>query len=156
MLYYKESSAFFYALLPQPRHTPADVLASLDPAHLNGGPADYDLDLKLPRFTLDFSASMVEYLKKMGMEVAFNYPGADFTPMGSKDFFISDVLHKTRLEIDEKGTVAAAASAVVMVAGTAMRQQREKKILVFDRPFVALIADAGTGALLFAGVIEDP
>jgi serine protease inhibitor len=156
MLYYKESSAFFYALLPQPGHTPADVLASLDPAHLNGGPADYDLDLKLPRFTLDFSASMVEYLKKMGMEVAFNYPGADFTPMGSKDFFISDVLHKTRLEIDEKGTVAAAASAVVMVAGTAMRQQREKKILVFDRPFVALIADAGTGALLFAGVIEDP
>ena len=156
MLYYKESSAFFYALLPQPGHTPTDVLASLDPAHLTDAPTDFDLDLKLPRFTLDFSASLVEYLKKMGMDVAFHYPGADFSPTGSKDFFISDVIHKTRLEVDEKGTVAAAATAVVMTAGAALRQQREKKILVFDRPFVALIADSETGAVLFAGVIEDP
>src|SRR3984957_2046376 len=156
MLYYKESSAFFYALLPQSGHTPTDVLASLDLARLATAPTDFDLDLKLPRFTLDFSASLVEYLKKMGMDVAFHYPGADFSPMGSRDFFISDVLHKTRLEIDENGTVAAAATAVIMRAGAAMRQQRPTKTLVFDRPFVALIADSQTGALLFAGVIEDP
>jgi serine protease inhibitor len=156
MLRYKESSVFFYALLPQPGHTPKDVLASLDPDHLTGGPADFDLDLKLPRFTLDFSASLVEYLKKMGMEIAFHYPGADFGAMGSRDFFISDVIHKTRLEVDEKGTVAAAATAVIARAGAVMRQQREKKILVFDRPFAVLIGDSQTGAMLFAGVIEDP
>jgi serpin B len=66
------------------------------------------------------------------------------------------VIHKTRLEVDEKGTVAAAATAVIMRAGSAMPQQREKKTLIFDRPFVALIGDSQTGAILFAGVIEDP
>lgn len=156
MLSYKESSAFFYALLPQSGHTPKEVLASLDIDHLGDGPADFDLDLKLPRFTLDFSASLVDDLKKMGMDVAFHYPGADFAPMGSKEFFISDVIHKTRLEVDEKGTVAAAATAMVMRAGSAMPQARPKKVLVFDRPFVVLIGDSQTGAVMFAGVIEDP
>ena len=156
LLRYKESGIFFYALLPQAGHTPKDVLASLDPDHLTDLPAEFDLDLKLPRFSLDFSASLVEDLKKMGMEVAFQYPGAEFGPMGSKEFFISDVIHKSRLEVDEKGTVAAAATAVIMRAGAVMRQQREKKILVFDRPFVVLIGDSQSGAVLFAGVIEDP
>ncbi len=155
MLFYKQSSVFFYALLPQPGHTPKDVLASLDIEHLADGPAEVDLDLKLPRFNMDFSASLAESLKRMGMDVAFHYPQADFGPMGSKDFFLSDVIHKTRLEVDEKGTVAAAATAVIMAAGAAMIP-RTKKILVFDRPFVALIGDSQTGAVLFAGVIEDP
>jgi serine protease inhibitor len=156
LLSYKESSAFLYALLPQSGHTPKDVLASLDVDHLLGGPAEFDLDLKLPRFNLDFSSSLAESLKRMGMDVAFHYPQADFGPMGSKEFFISDVIHKTRLEVDEKGTVAAAATAVIMAAGSAMMAPRQKKILVFDRPFVVLIGDSQTGAVLFAGVIEDP
>jgi len=156
ILYYKESTVFFTALLPQPGHTPKDVLASLDVEHLSGGPADFDLDLKLPRFSLDFSAGLAEYLERMGMAVAFHYPEADFGPMGSKELFISEVIHKTRLEVDEKGTVAAAATAVIMAAGAGMPKPREKKILVFDRPFVALIGDSQTGAVLFAGVIEDP
>lgn len=156
MLFYKESSVFFYALLPQPGHAPKDLLASLDVEHLTAGPSEFDLDLKLPRFSLDFSASLVADLKKMGMDVAFHYPGADFVPMGSRDFFISDVIHKTRLEVDEKGTVAAAATAVIMRAGSAMPKARPKKVLVFDRPFVVLIGDSQTGAVLFAGVIEDP
>jgi len=156
MLSYKDSAMFFYALLPQPGKTPKDVLASLRPDRISGGPTEFELDLKLPRFKLDFSASLAEYLKKMGMDVASRYPGADFLPMGSKEFFISDVIHKTRLEVDEKGTIAAAATAVAMGAGSAKRQEPPKKILVFDRPFVVLIGDSQTGAVLFAGVIEDP
>jgi serine protease inhibitor len=156
MLYYKESSMFFYALLPQPGKTAKDALASLDLEHLTGGDTEFDLNLKLPRFNLDFSASLVEDLKKMGMDVAFHYPQADFVPMGSKEFYISDVIHKTRLEVDEKGTVAAAATAVMMTAGTAMPIQRPVKTLVFDRPFALLIGESQTGAVLFAGVIEEP
>jgi len=156
MLYCRQSSVFFYALLPLPGITPKAVLASLPTDRLTDGPADVDLDLKLPRFSLDFSASLSEYLKRMGMEVAFQ-PGADFGPMGSKQFFISDVIHKTRLEVDEKGTVAAAATAVRHgPSGAPSRQPRPKRTLVFDRPFVVLIGDSKTGALLFAGVIEDP
>jgi serpin B len=75
--------------------------------------------------------------------------------MGSRQFFISDVLHKTRLEVDEKGTVAAAATAVTMGAA-AMLRPRPLKTLVFDRPFAVVIADSQTGAILFAGAIEDP
>jgi len=156
LLSYKESSMFFYALLPQAGHTPNEVLASLDLDHLNAAGEVFDLDLKLPRFSLDFSASLVEYLEAMGMRIAFHYPEADFAPMGSKELYISDVIHKTRLEVDEKGTVAAAATAVIMRAGSAMPQPRPKKTLVFDRPFAVLIGDQQTGAVLFAGVIEDP
>jgi len=156
MLFYKESSMFFYALLPQPGKTPKDVLASLDLEHLPSGPTEFDLNLKLPRFSLDFSASLVEDLKKMGMDVAFHYPQADFVPMGSKEFYISDVIHKTRLEVDEKGTVAAAATAVMMTAGAARPIERPVKTLVFDRPFALLIGESQSGAVLFAGAIEDP
>ena len=70
-----------YALLPNPGKTPADVLASLDPERLAPGPPDDDLDLKLPRFHLDFSASLAADLRRMGMDVAFHYPGADFSRM---------------------------------------------------------------------------
>jgi serpin B len=157
MLSYKNSAMFFYALLPQPGKTPKDVLASLRPERVSDGPTEFELDLKLPRFTLEFSTSLADYLQKMGMDVAFHYPGSDFLPMGSKELFISDVIHKTRLEVDEKGTVAAAATATMMAAGSARRQEPPpKKILVFDRPFVVLIGDSQTGAVLFAGVIEDP
>ena len=158
MLSYLRSSVFFYALLPEPGKTPKDVLESFnmdDLGRLSSEPPDFDLDLKLPRFSLDFSAGLGDDLKKMGMEIAFRYPEADFGPMGSREFFISDVIHKTRLEVDEKGTVAAAATAVLMAAGAAMIP-RQVKTLIFDRPFVALIGDSQTGALLFAGAIEAP
>jgi serpin B len=155
MLSYKQSGIFMLALLPRVGSTPKDVLASLDPEHLTAGASEFDLDLKLPRFNLDFSASLREYLVTMGMDVAFHYPGADFSRMGSREFFISDVIHKTRLEVDEKGTVAAAATAVTVTAAAMMRP-RPTKTLVFDRPFVVLIGDSQSGALLFAGVIEEP
>jgi serpin B len=65
------------------------------------------------------------------------------------------VLHKTRLEVDEEGTVAAAATAITMRA-TAVMRPKQKKVLVFDRPFGLLLCDTQTGAILFAGVIYDP
>jgi serine protease inhibitor len=155
MLSYKEPGFFLYVLLPQEGKTPQEVVASLDPEHLSGAPSGFDLDLKLPRFNLDFSTSLADYLANMGMEAAFHSRQADFSPMGSREFFISDVIHKTRLEVDEKGTVAAAATGVVMRASAVM-QPRPVKTLVFDRPFLVLIGDSQTGALLFAGVIEAP
>ena len=155
MLSYKEPGFFLYALLPKGGKTPQEVLGAIDLEHLPDAPSGFDLNLKLPRFNLDFSSSLSGYLARLGMEVAFHPPQADFSPMGSREFYISDVIHKTRLEIDEKGTVAAAATGVVMRASAVM-MPRPVKTLVFDRPFVALIGDSQTGALLFAGVIEAP
>jgi serpin B len=153
---YRGSEVGFYALLPASGQAPKDVLGSLDVAALLRSVQEFDVDLKLPRFNLDYSAGLAEYLRKMGMDVAFRFPGADFTPMGSKLFYISEVVHKTRLEVDEDGTVAAAATAVVMAAGSAMARPREKKTLIFNRPFVVLMANLRTGAILFAGAVEQP
>jgi serpin B len=73
---------------------------------------------------------------------------------GKKDLFISDVVHKAFVAVDEEGTEAAAATAVIMeAAGSAMP---EGVVLVIDRPFIFLIRDLETGQILFIGRVLDP
>ncbi|HLJ30016.1 MAG TPA: serpin family protein [Candidatus Angelobacter sp.] len=151
---YESSEMRLYAILPAPGKSPEEVLAKMSLDKIDAPAEPVDLELRLPRFTLDYSVSLSDSLKRMGMALAFQ--GGDFTPMGSPKFFISDVLHKTRLEVDEEGTRAAAATSVIMAATSAMPRKREKKTLVFDRPFALLLRDIQTGAVLFAGVIYDP
>lgn len=152
---YASSDIALYAILPAPGESPEQALKKISVQNLRFSSEPVDLDLKLPKFILDFGATLKTPLERMGMALAFQ-PGADFTPLGSPKFYIGQVLHKTRLEVDEEGTVAAAATAVTMLATSAMPQKREKKTLVFDRPFALLLCDTQTGAILFAGVIYDP
>jgi serpin B len=151
---YKDSEVLLYAILPAVGKSPEETLASVSVEALRAASESNDLDIRLPRFTLDFSASLKDQFIQAGMGVAFR-PGADFAPMGSSRLFIGDVLHKTRLEVDEEGTVAAAATAVTMARSAAPRPVT-KKTLVFDRPFALLLVDGQTGAVLFAGVVYDP
>jgi len=151
---YASSDIVLYAILPARGKTPEEALAKISVPSLRSASPPVDLDLKMPKFALDFAAVLNSPLEKMGMASAFR-GGADFLPMGSPKFYIGQVLHKTRLEVDEEGTVAAAATAVVMRATAAMRPP-EKKTLVFDRPFALLLCDTRTGAILFAGVIYEP
>jgi serpin B len=150
---YGASTIVLYAILPAPGKTPEEALAQVHIQDLRSA-GSAELDLKLPKFTLDFAAGLRAPLERMGMASAFR-GGADFTPMGSPKFYIGDVLHKTRLEVDEEGTVAAAATAITMRA-TAVMRPKQKKVLVFDRPFGLLVCDTQTSAILFAGVIYDP
>jgi serine protease inhibitor len=69
--------------------------------------------------------------------------------------YISDVLHKTFLELDEEGSTAAAVTGIQMRA-TAIKRPNEEFNLVFNRPFVAAIADGKSGAILFVGIIGEP
>lgn len=154
-LSYRGSQVAMFAILPARGTSPEQALGKVSIDSLIHSNNSSELDLRLPRFTLDYSASLKDPLTSMGMGIAFRHPGADFIPLGSPLFFIGDVLHKTRLEVDEEGTVAAAATATVMV-GAAMRRPQEKKVLVFDRPFGVLLCDTTTGTILFAGVIYDP
>ena len=155
VLPYKDSGVALYAILPAKGVSPEDVLLKLSLEQLIWGSQPDELNLLFPRFTMDFSVSLAPALKRMGMGVAFEYPGADFRPMGSPEFCLGDVLHKTRLEIDEEGTVAAAATVLFVEAGAAFPLPR-KKTLVFDRPFALLLADNATGAVLFAGIVYEP
>ncbi len=155
-LAYRGGNMALYAILPAHGASPEAALAKVSVDKLIHGSEPYELDIRLPKFTLDFGASLKAPLMEMGMTIAFKYPGAEFAPLGSPLFYISDVLHKTHLEVDEEGTVAAAATVIPMGVGAAMPQKMEKKTLVFDRPFAVLLCDGTTGAILFGGVVYNP
>jgi len=108
--------------------------------------------LTMPRFEYTAEMNLSQTLIAMGMERAF--VDADFSGMdGTLDLAISDVLHKAFVSVDEEGTEAAAATAVVMRA-TAMQDPGVE--LVINRPFIYLIRDRETGTVLFMGRVLNP
>ncbi len=115
-------------------------------------------EVVLPKFKLEYDKSLSSTLKAMGMAVAFG-PEADFNGMLDKrslvPFYISDVLHKTFVEVNEEGTEAAAVTAVKMVA-TAMPGEVRRFSMVCNRPFVYAIHDEKTGSILFIGALLEP
>ncbi|BDI28560.1 serine protease inhibitor [Capsulimonas corticalis] len=112
------------------------------------------LSLFLPKVHVEYSASLKPALDSLGMRSAFR-GDADFTAMGSrKDLLISDVLHKTTLDVDEEGTTASAATAVIMTPKAIMLPP--PLTVRIDRPFFCAIQDTQTGAVLFAGAIRKP
>jgi len=109
--------------------------------------------LSMPRFEFDSAFSLNEALRELGMPDAFS-AAADFSGMtGGKDLFISDVLHKAFVSVDEEGTEAAAATAVIMAESAMPTEPVE---FTADHPFVFLIRDVKTGAVLFVGRVVDP
>ncbi len=157
VLGYEGSAIELYMLLPAGGVSPEQVLTEESLANWSVEQEPVELDLSMPRFRMDFASQLKEPLTRMGMGIAFQYPGADFTPLGSSLFFIGEVIHKTLLEVDEEGTVAAAGTSVHQVLGAPLRQVvPKKKTLVFDRPFAVLLRDATSRADLFAGVVYDP
>ena len=114
--------------------------------------------LKLPRFKTTQECQLADILSRLGMPGAFRADRADFSGMtGAKDLFISAIIHKAFIDVNEKGTEAAAATAVVMAA-TAARplKPKEPERFIADHPFMFLIRDNQSGAILFMGRIVDP
>ncbi len=92
----------------------------------------------------------------MGMQDAFSMADADFSGMtGERDLYISDVIHQAFVAVDESGTEAAAATAVVMSLRSAAIP-REPPAVVVDRPFIFVIRDIETGSILFMGRVMNP
>lgn len=109
----------------------------------------------IPRFKLTGQFSLADTLRAMGMEDAFSGT-ADFSGMtGKRDLFISAVVHKAFVAVDEEGTEAAAATGVVMKL-TSMAPPTQPVVFRADRPFVFLIRDRVSGAILFMGRLADP
>jgi len=109
--------------------------------------------LTMPKFEFESSFGLKKTLTAMGMPVAFS-ASADFSGMaGNPDLFIGEVLHKAFVSVDEAGTEAAAATAVIMEL-TAM--PGEPVEVTIDRPFIFLIRDIETGVILFVGRVVDP
>jgi serpin B len=112
-----------------------------------------DVALTMPQFEFDSEFSLAETLADMGMPIAFSGE-ADFSGMtGSRDLFILDVVHKAFVAVDEDGTEAAAATAVIMPTSAA---PEPAVAVTIDRPFIFLIRDIETGAILFVGRVLNP
>ena len=112
------------------------------------------LTLTMPKFEFESDFSLGETLAAMGMPDAFLWGVADFSGMtGNRDLFIGDVIHKAFVSVDEAGTEAAAATAVVMPT---VGPPEEPVDVTIDRPFVFLIRDIETGTILFVGRVVDP
>jgi serpin B len=119
-------------------------------SHLEGT----EVTLAIPKFQFASTFNLSDTLKAMGMPAAFDPSQADFSGMdGQKDLYISDVLHKAFINVDENGTEAAAAT-VVIVGTTAMPAKMAE--LTIDRPFIFLIRDTQNGTILFIGRVLDP
>ena len=110
-------------------------------------------EIWLPKFTFEAEYRLDEYLKEMGMADAFSLPPADFSGLnGRKDLYITAVIHKAVIDVNEEGSEAAAATAVVI--GTKMAPR--KNYFRADRPFIFLIRHNETGAILFLGRVVRP
>ena len=122
----------------------SDIISNLRPTQVV---------LTMPKFEFESEFSLKDMLADMGMPIAFS-GAADFSGMtGTPDLCISEVLHKAFVSVDEAGTEAAAATAVIMKE-TAI--PNEPVQVTIDRPFVFLIRDIGTGAILFVGRVLNP
>jgi serpin B len=123
---------------------------------LGGGladPGEPGLRLVMPRWSYRVETGLKDPLKHLGMAVAFG-DEADFSAMTKEArLAITDVLHQTFVAVDEAGTEAAAATAVVM-GETALAVTRHR--LVLDRPFVYVVHDTAHGTPLFVGRVADP
>jgi serpin B len=121
------------------------ILAALQPG---------SLQLGLPKFHFSTAFDLGERLAALGMPDAFDPDRADFSGItGARDLFIDKVLHQASVAVDEKGTEAAAATAVIMGPTSAMQPDLS---LIVDRPFIFLIRDLGTQQILFLGRVLDP
>lgn len=110
----------------------------------------------IPKFKFDTKYFMVDALSKMGMPNPFS-PQADFSGMdGAKNLYISDVIHQAFVQVDEQGTEAAAATAVIMEFEMAIVDQNKPIIFRADHPFLFIIQQKSTGNILFMGRVIDP
>ena len=129
---------------------------ALDLPELNeilGGLTYQQVALKMPSFEFEDSFALKSILSEMGMPVAFS-PGADFSGMtASRELSITEVVHKAFVSVDEAGTEAAAATAVIVGLTSVPAQPVTVNI---DRPFIFLIRDLKTGSILFFGRVLDP
>ncbi|KAK2884234.1 hypothetical protein Q8A67_017871 [Cirrhinus molitorella] len=112
-----------------------------------------DISVHLPKFKLEVESSLSEKLQEMGMSSVFHETKADLTGMSSqRRLFISAVVHKAFIEVNEEGTEAAAATAAIVEVDSAIRCQR----FIADHPFMFFIRHNTTNSILFLGRFRGP
>ena len=158
MKYYNDGRYAFAALLPNDGVKLSELVASLDGEKLMNilnGAANESVQTSIPKFETEYSVQLNDKLSAMGMPNAFEQWSAEFEGLGTStagNIFIDRVLHKTFISVDERGTRAGAATAVVM-ADEAMALITHTVLL--DRPFLYMLIDCETNLPFFIGTLTD-
>lgn len=150
---YKNGRFAFAALLPDENTGIDDYVASLSGDKLmkifSSAKRGNEVNVKMPKFKAEYSTQLIDTLKKMGVKDAFDNKTADFSSLiENRDAYIATVVHKTFIEVDEKGTRAAASTLV----GADTMSLMEPYSVCLNRPFVYMIVDTETNLPLFIGV----
>ena len=167
MKYYSGGEYAFVAMLPKDASMSASEFASSMTAEdylefLNSRTYAYDVRTKLLKFISEYNVTLNDPLISMGMEDAFDPSDAEFgrmcdlDSMEDQNVYISKVIHKTFIDVNENGTRAAAVTVVTMDAACAMPEEKEYKEVYLNRPFAYAIVDVETGLPLFIGTVESP
>ena len=166
---YDVPSLSMVVVLPERTDGLAEVLAQFDAQELTALGAELNLArprlvaLALPRFKASSRADLKETLSQLGMHLAFDRGAADFSgisgqPLSQRRLAIGQIVHRAVVDVMDEGTEAAAATAVIQQVMAAARppQPEQPEAFVVDHPFLFLIVDRTSGAVLFAGRIADP
>lgn len=154
-LSYQNDSYVMRLILPQPEISIDQVLQALSESDGNlwKNVVLADINLKMPRFTLENKMNLIPALQALGMKKAFTNE-ADFSSMSDIATYISLVQQATRLKVDEEGSEGAA---VTVIGGDLMSPLPEEKVDFFlDRPFLIQIIEPATGTVLFMGQVGSP
>lgn len=159
MKYYDDRKYAFVALLPDEEISISEYVESLTGEKIHSMLTDVSyktVNAAIPKFESEYSVEMAEVLAAMGMTDAFDEDKADFSGMGHSEngnLYISRVLHKTFIAVDEKGTKAGAATLVEVAECCAMLEE-EPVTIYLDRPFVYMIVDCEENVPVFIGVVR--
>ena len=165
---YRGGDLSMLVLLPDKKDGLRDLEARLSARMLHDCVARMlvrDVKLFLPRFRMTWgTVELGAPLRALGMPLAFTRYQADFSgingyePPHDDSLFIASVFHKAFIEVNEEGTEAAAATAILMIASSSFLPQKPPRVPVFraDHPFLFVIRDRKSGAILFLGRVADP
>ena len=155
-LHYGHGEIDLVIVLPQPAITLERVREVLsNPSSLEREFAKAEprrVAISLPRYGLETREEMIAHLEALGLG-DISGPGADFSGMSEVAFGVSKIRHALRIQVDEEGTVAAAATYAGLVLGGPRRLEYRPMTMRVDRPFLFLLRDCGSGAILFCGQI---
>jgi serine protease inhibitor len=153
---YQGKGLSMVAILPKANDGLPELEKTLTTENVNdwlGRLVEKQVSVYFPRFRLSAKFMLAETLKTMGMTDAFSAPPADFSGIdGRKDLAIDEVVHEAFVDVNEKGTEAAAATAATMEESASLAETE----FVADHPFVFMIRDRQSGSILFVGRVVNP
>ena len=150
---YGDRSFQMMVLLPHEGKSIDDMMSTLTSAKLDQVRQSMDeclVDLKLPRFTTEVEQPLNEVISTLGAPSIFT-ARANFSHLANGNFFVSKMLQKAKIEVSEEGTKAAAVTVAIMTMSALAPDEPRRVDFHADHPFVYVISEAQTGAILFVG-----